>query len=195
MSAAAANRELARAELAGGRRLAILLGDLTVERADALVNAANRELQHGGALALALARAGGPAIQAESDAWIAREGAVATGSCAVTGGGRLPCRWLIHAVGPIWEGGGAREDALLASAVDASLDAAERLGCASLALPAISAGTYGFPRERCARISVERVAQWCRAHPGSALREIRFVLFGAELAQLFERELRALSGS
>jgi len=160
-------------------------GDLTKFEVDAIVNAANQALQHGGGVAGAISRAGGPSIQEESD----RIGHCETGSAVVTGAGSLPARWVIHAVGPVWRGGAEREDELLDSAVTSALALAEELGAMTVALPAISTGIYGFPLERAARISVaaaRRIAVSARS-----LRKISFVLFDDAARETFARELAA----
>src|SRR5258706_7975447 len=124
-------------------------GDITALAVDAIVNAANEHLQLGSGVAGAIRRKGGPAIQRECD----RVGHCPVGGAVVTGGGDLPARWVIHAVGPAWRGGGAGEEALLASAVRAALERAEEVGAKSVALPAIATGVFGFPLERAARIA------------------------------------------
>jgi O-acetyl-ADP-ribose deacetylase len=152
-------------------------GDITEQHVDAVVNAANSSLLGGGGVDGAIHRRGGPEILAECRALRAghlRAG-LAAGQAVATTAGHLPARWVIHTVGPVWS---ASEDrsAVLASAYRESLRVAEELGAASLAFPAISAGVYGWPMGDAARIAVETV----RAHDPVAVREVRFVLFGAE---------------
>jgi putative ATPase len=168
-----------------GASVEVVRGDLTKFEADAIVNAANEALQHGGGVAAAISRAGGPSIQEESD----RIGFCETGGAVVTGAGLLPARWVIHAVGPVWRGGAEREDELLASAVTSALTRAEELGAKTVALPAISAGIYGFPLERAARISVTAARRF--ASSAVSLRKISFVLFDDAAREAFERELEA----
>lgn len=160
-----------------GLVLELAQGDITSEEVDAIVNAANSHLQHGGGLARAIAKRGGPAIQAASDRWVQEHGPVTHESPAWTGAGKLPCRYVIHAVGPVW--GEGDEDAKLAAAVQGSLETAETLGCASLALPAISTGIFGFPRARAARVILRAAWDWSLHHPETALRRLRIVLFDA----------------
>src|SRR6185295_13146168 len=126
--------------------IALTKGDITALDVDAIVNAANEHLQLGSGVAGAIRRRGGPAIQRECD----RIGHCPVGGAVVTGGGDLPARWVIHAVGPVWRGGSAGEEDLLASAVRSSLERAEEIGAKSIALPAISTGIYGFPLDRAA---------------------------------------------
>lgn len=150
----------------------VVVGDLTRQDVDVVVNAANSRLQHGGGVAAALARAGGPEVQAASDAWVAEHGPLGPGTAAVTTAGRLPARHIVHVVGPVHRPG--QDNAgLLAQAVRAALDAAAGTGARTVALPAISAGIYGYPQaEACAVI-----AQTCRSWlaEGGDLDEIRLV--------------------
>jgi O-acetyl-ADP-ribose deacetylase (regulator of RNase III) len=158
-------------------------GDITALAVDAIVNAANEGLQLGSGVAGAIRRRGGPAIQQECD----RIGHCATGDAVATGGGSLPARWVIHAVGPVWGGGGEGEDSLLAAAVKSALLRAEEVGANSVALPAISTGVYAFPLERAAAISVAAAREF--AGDARVVRRIIFCLFddGAMLA--FKRAL------
>lgn len=162
----------------GGAWVRVVKGDITLERVDAIVNAANGRLEHGGGVAGAIARRGGASIREESRAWVARHGEVPTGRAAVTGAGDLMARYVIHAVGPVW--GAGDEDALLESAVRSALDLARERGLASVSLPAISSGIFGFPKERCAEILL-RTAD---AYEGLA--EIRLCNFDEETASIFE---------
>lgn len=166
-----------------GLVLEIAQGDLTQEPLDAIVNAANSYLQHGGGVAGAIARQGGPSIQAESTAWVQAHGPVQHDRPAWTHAGDLPCRFVIHAVGPVW--GEGNEDVRLGMAVMGSLDLAERLGCVSVALPAISTGIFGFPRPRAASILLGVTRDWASDHPFSGLRLVRMVLFDMPALQDF----------
>jgi O-acetyl-ADP-ribose deacetylase (regulator of RNase III) len=121
--------------LPSGQTLQLVQGDITIEQVDAIVNAANEHLQHGGGVAWAILRRGGEVIQEESDAWVRAHGAVSHAAPAWTSGGRLPCRYVIHAVGPVW--GDGDEDAKLAAAITGSLRVADELKCATIALPAL----------------------------------------------------------
>jgi O-acetyl-ADP-ribose deacetylase (regulator of RNase III) len=157
-------------------RIDIARGDITTEDVDAIVNAANPSLLGGGGVDGAIHRAGGPAILEECR----RLGGCETGDAKATTGGDLPARWVIHAVGPIWRGGGAGERELLASAHRRSLEVARELGARSVAFPAISCGVYGFPAELAAPIAIAAA----RDH-GDGLEVIRFVLFGDETYDAF----------
>lgn len=163
-------------QLTENTNLCLVQGSLTGQGVDGIVNAANSHLAHGGGLAAAIVRAGGAIIQQESDAWVRQHGPVSHAEPAYTGAGRLPCQYVIHAVGPVWQGGGQHEDADLAAAVTGSLRLAERLGLASIALPAISTGIFGYPRERAARVILASIAAYLEAHPTGMLQEVRLAL-------------------
>lgn len=173
-----------------GLILEIVQGDLTAERVDAIVNAANSHLTHGGGVAGAIASRGGPQIQAESDAWVHEHGPVGHARPAWTRAGSLPCRYVIHAVGPVW--GEGDEDAKLSAAIRGSLDLAVELGLASVSFPAISTGIFGFPLERAARVITTALAAWMGAHPASSLRLVRLVLYDDFAAREFERAAREI---
>ena len=157
-------------------------GDITEQQVDAVVNAANSSLLGGGGVDGAIHRRGGPEILAECRALRAAHlgGGLPAGQAVATTAGRLPARWVIHTVGPVWS---ASEDrsAVLASAYRESLRVAEELGATSVAFPAVSAGVYGWPTDDAARIAVETVA----AHDPVTVREVRFVLFGPEAYAAF----------
>ena len=167
--------------------LQAVLGDMTAERVDAIVNAANSNLAHGGGLAGAIVARGGAVIQEESN----KLAPVATGDAAVTSAGNLPCRWVIHAVGPIW--GDGNEEASLRSAVRASLDRAAELGAASISLPAISTGIFGYPKQEGTATIIEEARLWLDRHPDSSLTTVRFTAFDELTAGLFANGIRALA--
>ena len=167
-------------------------GDLTQEDVDAIVNAANSHLAHGAGLAAAIVHRGGQEIQQESDRWIRENGKVPDGQVAVTRAGKLPSKYVIHAVGPVWYGGGEDEDETLRQAAWHSLMKAHELSLTSIAMPAISSGIFGFPKDRCATILARTALDFCREHPESQLREIRFTNLDPHTADLFEAELRKL---
>ncbi len=173
---------------AGGAIIRVVQGDLTQEPVDAIVNAANNQLAHGGGVAGAIVRAGGREIQRESAAWVQQHGPVPTGSAAITGAGRLRCRYIIHTVGPVWRNEGD-EDELLASAVTSALKLAAEHGIQTISLPGISTGIFGFPKQRGARIILEAVlaasARW-------AFREINLTNVDRETANIFAAAAQAL---
>ncbi len=181
------NTILASCTLPTGQTLHVVHGDLTQEPVDAIVNAANSHLMHGGGVAGAIVRRGGPVIQQESTAWIRKHGIVPTGQAAITGGGALPARYVIHAVGPVWRHRGD-EPALLRSAIQSALALADAHNLHSLSLPAISSGIFGFPKLQAAKVIWNAVRDYFAEHPDSSLREVRFCNIDAYTAQLF-REL------
>jgi O-acetyl-ADP-ribose deacetylase (regulator of RNase III) len=158
-----------------GHVLQLVQGDITSEQVDAIVNAANEYLQHGGGVAGTISRRGGPAIQQESDTWVSEHGPVNHSEPAVTSGGNLPCRYVIHAVGPVW--GEGDEDIKLAETVTGSLRAADKLDLASIALPAISTGIFGFPKERAAGVIFSAIANYFTGKPDSTVSQVRMTLY------------------
>ena len=169
--------------------VSIAVGDLTRQSVDAIVNAANTRLQHGGGVAAAISRAGGPVVQRESNSWVADHGPLTSGAAAVTSAGAMPAQQVIHVAGPIFRDGQDNE-ALLRAAVGAALDAARDVGARSVAFPAISAGIYGYPVPAATAVLADEVVTWLREHPG-AIDEVRLVAFDREVADLFEQGLAA----
>lgn len=165
-------------------RIELILGDITAERVDAIVNAANTSLLGGGGVDGAIRRAAGPALRDECRAL----GGCETGDAKATTAGDLHARYVIHAVGPVWRGGDAGESALLGSAYGRSLEVAAALGCRSVAFPSISTGIYGFPLDRAAPIAVGAVRGGLQAHPEIVL--VRFVLFDRETFDAFAAATR-----
>jgi O-acetyl-ADP-ribose deacetylase (regulator of RNase III) len=168
----------------------LVQGDITRVTADAIVNAANSGLVGGGGVDGAIHRVGGPAIMADLERRYGRPRHCPTGSAVVSDAGDLPARIVIHAVGPIWRGGGAGEPRQLASAYRTSLDLAAREGCQTVALPSISTGIYGYPVDLAARVALETVEAWVGDHP-DAVDTITFVLFSSDTLAAFEGALRA----
>jgi O-acetyl-ADP-ribose deacetylase (regulator of RNase III) len=178
------SRLIASVELPSGQRFELRQGDLTEEPVDAVVNAANPRLQHGGGVAGALARKGGPIVQRDSDRWLTDNGPIDHAHPAITSAGDLPCRLLIHAVGPVW--GEGQEAQKLAAAVRTALETADRLGAASLALPAISTGIYGFPPDQAAPIMLAQVETSLASLSESHLRLVRLVLLEGNVLRSFQ---------
>ncbi|MEJ0079009.1 MAG: O-acetyl-ADP-ribose deacetylase [Alphaproteobacteria bacterium] len=163
---------------AGPATCDILVADITTLSVDAIVNAANRALLGGGGVDGAIHRAAGPELLAECRTL----GGCETGSAKMTRGYRLPARHVIHAVGPVWHGGGSNEDALLASCYRVALDLAAASKLTSIAFPAISTGIYSFPADRAARIAIGTVAAELSAAPRSIARVV-FCCFAEQSAR------------
>jgi len=169
--------------LATSQTLQIVQGDITTDDVDAIVNAANENLQHGGGVAWAILRRGGGVIQTESDAWIKVHGPVSHARPAWTSGGALPAKYVIHAVGPVW--GDGDEDNKLSAAVAGSLRAADELNCTSISMPAISTGIFGFPKERAAGVIFSSIEKYFSSSTSSSLKTVRIVLFDDATVQSF----------
>ena len=159
------NKTILETKFASGQTLLLVLGDITLEKTDAIVNAANRYLQHGAGVAGAIVRRGGPSIQRESDAWVDTHGEVLPAEPAVTPGGKLAARYVIHAVGPVW--GEGDEEQKLGDAVAGSLRKAQELKLKSVSLPAISTGIYGYPRHEAARVILTAIRDFLQQDPGT----------------------------
>lgn len=169
--------------LPDGTQLQIVQGDITAEEVDAIVNAANAQLRHGGGIAGAIVRRGGPRIQAESDAWVKEKGPVTHAEPAYTTGGRLPCKYVIHTVGPVW--GEGDEDTKLARAICGSLRLADRLGISSIAFPAISTGIFGFPKDQAARVILKSISDYFSQNSESGIKLVRLTLFDQDTLDHF----------
>jgi O-acetyl-ADP-ribose deacetylase (regulator of RNase III) len=167
-----------------GRTIRIGRGDITAEKVDAIVNAANSQLAHGGGVAGAIVKNGGPIIQEESN----RIAPVPVGGAAVTGAGALPARFVIHAVGPRWgEGDEARK---LAEAIREALSLADQKKCKTLSLPAVSSGIFGFPKDRCAEIILNTIEAFYDDHPDTSLVEVNCCNFDDETVACFLEDAR-----
>ena len=160
--------------------ITFVVGDLTAQQVDAIVNAANEALAPGGGVCGAIQRVGGDEIFDEC----ARLGGCPTGDAKATGAGRLEARYVIHAVGPVWSGGSHGEAELLASAYRRSLEVADELGCRTIAFPALSTGIYGYPIALAAPVAVAAVQEL-----EDRFDEIRFVFLDEELRSVFEQQL------
>jgi O-acetyl-ADP-ribose deacetylase (regulator of RNase III) len=153
------------------RQIQLIHGDITEEKVDAIVNAANSYLKHGGGVAGALVKKGGQIIQDESD----KIKFVPVGQAALTSGGKLPAKFVIHTVGPRW--GEGNEDEKLANAVHNSLQLADKHQFQSISIPAISSGIFGFPLQRCAKIIINTINKYLESFPESHLKKVRICLF------------------
>lgn len=169
-----------------GRILRLVKGDITERQVDAIINAANSYLQHGGGVAGAIVRKGGHVIQEESD----RIGFVPVGQVAITGAGTLPCKYVIHAVGPRM--GEGEEDNKLKNAILNSLKLASGKGLKSISIPAISSGIFGFPKDRCAEILVSEASNYIKENPKTSLEIVEFCIYDDTTLEHFKREFDRL---
>lgn len=174
----------------GGELLRLVVGDITRVPADAIVNAANSALRGGGGVDGAIHRAGGPTVMQELDRIRQQTGGCPTGSAAPTTAGALPARYVFHAVGPIYRGGGHREAELLASCYDTCLRMAEERDLRSISFPSISTGVYGYPMEEAARIALDRVIRHLQCED-TKVREVILVLFDRTAYEVHARLLAA----
>lgn len=166
-------------------RLTVIQGDITTFSTDAIVNAANSSLLGDGGVDGAIHRAAGPELVAECRTL----GGCRTGQAKITRGYRLPARYVIHTVGPVWQGGSASEDELLASCYRNSLAVAEAHGIHTIAFPSISTGIFGFPIERAAPLAIATVRGYFAAQPQSALTQVTWVCFNAASYEAFQAAL------
>ena len=178
---------IAREEYAGGRAFEVVKGDLLEEPVDAIVNAANGHLAHGGGVAAAIAQAAGETLEEEGDRIVAERGPIPVGEAVVTTAGRLPFKGVIHAVGP--HQGLGREEELVVQALQAAFLRAHERGWASVSFPAVSSGIFAVPLDVCARAYARAVRGFFAAHPDTSLRTLRLCLFDGPLVELVKAEL------
>lgn len=174
-----------------GRVLRLVHGDLTEESVEAIVNAANEHLAHGGGVAGAIVRRGGPEIQRESDAWVRAHGPARHDRPGLTGAGRLACRAVIHAVGPVW--GSGDEERKLTTAYTAALELAHAERYRSIAFPSLSTGIFGFPVERAAPLAVGAVTRFWQTRGDSPLVEVRFTIIDAPTVAVFRHAIERVT--
>ena len=165
-------------------KIELLQGDITKLQVDAIVNAANKSLLGGGGVDGAIHRAAGPELLEETKTL----NGCRTGEAKITGGYRLPAKYVIHTVGPVWKGGNKREPELLANAYSNSLAVASRHGLQTIAFPNISTGVYGFPKEKAADIAISTVMDYLKHH--GDIQKIWFVCFDQENYGIYEKKLR-----
>ena len=164
----------------------IILGDITRQSVDAIVNAANCSLLGGGGVDGAIHRAAGPELLAECRTLHGCE----TGKAKITGGYRLPAKYVIHTPGPVWHGGGYGEPELLASCYRSCLELASQNGCETVDFPSISTGVYHFPLEKAAEIAIGTIAAYLREHP--EIKRVRMVCFDTRTKDFYDRALEKL---
>ena len=175
---------LGKFQLATGQQVTLIRGDLSAQKVDAIVNAANPRLRHGGGVAAMLLRKGGQTINEESRTWLKEHGEVTHISPAYTTGGSLPCRYIIHAVGPIW--GRGDEDVKLKAAIASALELADQLELTSIAFSAISTGIFGFPKKRAARVFYQTFLAYFSEETDSKLTDVRMVVFDDPTSEAFQ---------
>ena len=176
------NTVLVERTLPTGHTIQIVQGDITIEAVDAIVNAANEQLMHGGGVAASISKKGGPTIHRESIEWVQNHGPVSHARPAWTSGGDLPSKYVIHAVGPVW--GDGEEDKKLSDAVTGSLRVADELKCTSIAVPAISTGIFGFPKDRAAEVIFSAIETYFQTHE-SNLKIVKLTLFDQATVDVF----------
>lgn len=169
--------------------VSLVVGDITRQQVDAIVNAANTRLVGGGGVDGAIHRAGGPAIMAECDRIRRATGGCPTGSAVATTAGRLAAKAVIHTAGPVWHGGTQGEARLLAACYRSSLDVAASLACRTVAFPSISTGVYGYPVEAAAEIALATIGRFVADRP-DVFDEIRMVLFSQADFDVYDRARR-----
>ncbi|HET6560170.1 MAG TPA: O-acetyl-ADP-ribose deacetylase [Prolixibacteraceae bacterium] len=168
-------------------KIFLVQGDITKMEVDAVVNAANSSLMGGGGVDGAIHRAGGPAILEECRQIVARQGRCASGQAVITTAGNLSARYVIHTVGPVWNGGQNREEELLRNAYENSLKLAVEKGVETIAFPNISTGIYSFPKDKAARIAVETVTTFLTKD--NQIKKVYFVCFDEENYTLYQQLL------
>ena len=175
----------------GGTRLRLIQGDITQEKVDGIVNAANSSLMGGGGVDGAIHQVGGPAILEECRRFVQQRGRLPAGQGVMTTGGHLPARYVIHTVGPVWSGGRSGEAETLASAYRESLVLAMSEGLKMVSFPSVSTGAYRFPVDLAARVALGEVISMLES--GSRLEEVRFVLFDRRTYDAYAGALQELA--
>ena len=168
-------------------KIEIIRGDITKQKVDAIVNAANSSLMGGGGVDGAIHRAGGPAILEECRKIVSRQGGCQTGDAVITTAGNLPAKFVIHTVGPVWNGGKNNEPEKLSNCYKNSLQLAAENDLETIAFPNISTGIYGYPKKEAAQIAVATVTKYLqKGQNGSSIRKVYFVCFDEENFQLYQ---------
>jgi len=170
-----------------------LVGDITAEKTEAIVNAANSSLMGGGGVDGAIHRAGGPAILDDCRKIVAEIGRLPAGKAAITTAGKMAAKYVIHTVGPVWHGGNAHEPDILASCYAECLKLASARGIRSIAFPAISTGIYGYPAGLAAQVAVSALTGFIR-NANSSVEDVHFVLFDKASYNIYVAELEKIAG-
>ena len=172
-------------------KLSLTVGDITKQKTDAIVNAANSSLMGGGGVDGAIHRAGGPKILEECIKIREKQGGCDTGEAVITTGGNLPAKYVIHTVGPIWEGGNRKEPELLANCYKNSLKLAVENGIKTVSFPSISTGAYGYPIDQAATVALKAVIDFLKKD--DSLNEVIFVLFNDSIYKSYETALKSMA--
>jgi len=173
--------------------LELIQGDITTVSVDAVVNAANRSLMGGGGVDGAIHRAGGPDILKECKQIVSRIGSLPTGKAVITTAGKLPAKYVVHTVGPIWKGGTANESSLLAGCYRESLQLAGQHKLTTVAFPSISTGIYGYPLEKAAPVALQTVHDYLARHKEPE--RVLFILFDSRTLHAYKEALLKLPGA
>jgi O-acetyl-ADP-ribose deacetylase len=172
-------------------RLSLVTGDITKIETDAIVNAANSSLMGGGGVDGAIHRAGGPKIFEECKLIVLKQGRLPAGKAVITSGGNLAAKFVIHTVGPVWQGGASNESTLLSSAYRESLKLAEKNGLKSIAFPSISTGAYGYPLDLASPTALQTVIEFL-LNEAVSVRDVIFVLFNKSAYEVYSEVLKEL---
>jgi len=173
-------------EIINGKKIEVVMGDITEEKTDAIVNAANRHLSHGGGVAGAIVRKGGEIIQIESNKIIEKRGPLKTGEAVITRAGNLPCKYVIHTIGPVW--GEGDEENKLKRAIESSLQVATENLLKSISIPAVSCGIFGFPKKRGTEIIYKTVKDFLKNRE-TTIELVRLIGIGDEIPNLFSEAI------
>lgn len=179
----------------GHTQLEIVQGDITLQKVDAIVNAANSELQGGGGVNGAIHRAGGSSILEECRKIRNTQGRCMPGEAIITNAGHLKAKYVIHAVGPIWQGGSQQEDQCLRNAYWRSLELADQHKISTIAFPSISTGIYGFPINRAAQVAMEAIRNYLKEHPNTLLTKISLITFSEYDKNIYDAALSAINST
>jgi O-acetyl-ADP-ribose deacetylase (regulator of RNase III) len=172
-------------------KFSVIKGDITQQATDAIVNAANSSLMGGGGVDGAIHRAGGPAILAECQQIVSRQGRLPTGQAVITTAGNMKAKHVIHTVGPIWHGGSSREAELLTSAYHESLKLAAANNLSSISFPSISTGAYGYPIDEASQIAIKTITSFLKET--TSIKEVVFVLFDSRTFDAYASALQEIT--